>query len=419
MRQNPEKIVIIGAGFGGLQVAKDLAQSGHQIIIIDCHNYHLFQPLLYQVAAGDLESNAIATPLRPLLRSSNIHFHWGCVKTIDWNEKKLYCADHTEIHWDKLILSFGTVTNFFGNKEISENALHLKTIAAAEQVQSKIIAALEKASASTSEVEQQALLHFVIAGGGPTGVEFCGALLELLRIIIPRDYPELPHDISQVTLIQGGDALLPGFAEKLQKKAYAKLQHLGAHIILGKHVDGFDGQTVRIGEQQISASTLIWTAGVTAHPLIHQIPGKKMPHGRIPVDGHCRLIDHAHVYAIGDLAYGENHGTVWPQVAPFAVQSAKHVAKHILSGGKSADLPEFTYKNQGSMAVLKAFDGVCEIPRYHLQIAGLTAWLLWLFIHLYGIIGGRNKILALMDWGVDYIRHSAAITLIREDKSPY
>lgn len=417
MRQNSEKIVIIGAGFGGLHVAKRLAKSEHQVMVIDGHNYHLFQPLLDQVAVGDLESNAIASPLRPLLRAPNIRFHWGCVEKINWNENKIHCTDGIEISWDKLILSFGTVTNFFGNKEIAENALHLKNIEAAEHVQSRIIAALEKASSSVSEEEQRRLLHFVIAGGGPTGVEFCGALLELLRIIIPRDYPELFHSTYQVTLVQGGDALLPGFDEKLQKKAYEKLQNLGADILLGKHADGFDGKTVRLGDVQIPAATLIWTAGVTAHPLIHQIPGKKMHNGRIPVDQHCRLIDHANVYAIGDLAYGENQDKVWPQVAPFAVQSAEHVAKHISSGKKSDHLSQFIYKDPGSMAVLKAFDGVCQIPRYHLQLTGLPAWLLWLFVHLYGIIGGRNRILALLDWGADYIRHNAAVTLIREDNN--
>lgn len=409
-----QRVLILGGGFAGLHVARRLAHSPYAVTVLDQHNYHLFQPLLYQVAAGDLQGNRIATPLRSQLRAHNLRFRYGRAEHIDLAKRQVLCDDGSALSWDKLVLATGSVTNFFGNDAIQSLARHLKGLGAAEALRSGILQNLELACQVPDPESQSALLHFCIAGGGPTGVEFCGALLELLRIILPREYPELPALPYQVTLIQGGEHLLPGFAPFLQKRAEERLGAMGADLLLGVHVKGYDGEWITLDNgTRLHSKTLVWAAGVQASPLAAQIPGGKAHGGRIPVDLHCRLPQHPEVYIAGDLAYGEEAGTPWPQVAPFARQSAQHIAKHLLLASKGGDLPPFHYRDPGSMAVLRSFDAVCQLTRPPMRFTGFPAWGLWLGLHIYSIIGTRNRLATLLDWYGDYWRHTAANTLIR------
>ncbi|MBN6740928.1 NAD(P)/FAD-dependent oxidoreductase [Acidithiobacillus sp. MC6.1] len=414
-----ERVLVLGGGFAGNAAARALGGQGLEVILVDQYNYHLFQPLLYQVAAGDLQAEAIATPLRRLLRGNDVHFRLGRVSELQLSARQVLLADGDIIPYDYLFIALGTVTNFFGNAAIAEHALQLKGMEAAEEVRSRIFSALEAASHCTDPTERRRWLSFVIAGGGPTGVEFCGALAELLRVILPRDYPELHREELQISLVQGGADLLPGFAAPLQAKAASKLQKIGAQLRFHTHVQGFDGQTVQCQQgAAIPARTLVWTAGVTAYPLAATLPGVKGPGGRVIVDEHLRLPAYPEVFVLGDLACSSD-GKGWPQVAPFALQSARHAAQVLQSERDGRTLPRpFVYRDPGSMAVLGRFDAVCQIERWHLQWHGLSAWLLWLGLHLYHIIGTRNRLLTLLDWGTDYLRHGAAVEIIRLPSKP-
>ena len=409
-----ERILILGGGFAGNAAAHALRGQGLEVTLIDQCNYHLFQPLLYQVAAGDLQAEAIATPQRRLLRGGGLHFRLGRVVRLDLPQHSIVLDDGDILPYDYLFIAIGTVTNFFGNAAIASHALQIKGVEAAETLRSRILTALEAASHCTDPAERRRWLSFVIAGGGPTGVEFCGALLELLRVLLPRNYPELQPEEAQVTLVQGSAGLLPGFAAPLQAHAARKLQKLGAQLRFHTHVRDFDGRTVQCQpDAAIPTRTLVWTAGVTANPLAATVPGAKGPGGRIIVDPHLRLPEHPEVFILGDLACSSN-GEFWPQVAPFALQSARHAALLLQSQQQGRVLPPpFAYQDQGSMAVLGRFDGVCQIERWHLRWHGWSAWLLWLGLHLYRIIGTRNRLLTLLDWGTDYLRHSAAVEIIR------
>ena len=413
-----ERVLILGGGFAGTAAARALRGQGLEVTLIDQRNYHLFQPLLYQVAAGDLQAEAIATPQRRLLRGG-LHFRLGRVARLRLPQRSILLDDGDILSYDYLFIALGTVTNFFGNAAIANHALQIKGMEAAEAVRSHIFSALEAASHCTDPAQQQHWLSFVIAGGGPTGVEFCAALLELVRVVLPRDYPELRLEDLQVTLVQGSAALLPGFSAPLQGQAARKLQKLGAQLRFHTHVQGFDGQTVQCQpDPAIPAHTLVWTAGVTANPLAATMPGARGPGGRIIVDPHLRLPGYPEVFILGDLACSSN-GEFWPQVAPFALQSARHVALVLQSQRQGRPLPPpFAYRDPGSMAVLGRFDAVCQIERWHLRWHGWSAWLLWLGLHLYRIIGTRNRLLTLLDWGTDYLRHGAAVEIIRSPTDP-
>lgn len=414
--QKPPHIVILGAGFAGATLARELLEQPVQITLIDNRNYSLFQPLLYQVATGALQSEAIAMPLRRWIKGSNVHHVWGKVVEIDLNHRQVALKDGRSMTYDTLCIALGTHTNFFGNTEIERNALHVKTIEQAEHVRSHIFAELERATACTDAAERAAHLTFTIAGGGPTGVEFATSLLQTLRTLVPREYPELSLDEIKLTVIQGGDALLPGFATTLQRAAEKKLGQLGAELRLNTHVSGFNGCSVRCDNgPEIKTHTLVWTAGVTAPELIAELPVPKGHGNRLLVDEQLRLPDYKDVFVLGDLAQSNRDDVRWPQVAPFALQTAQHVANVIRQtiNGTQEQLKPFKYKDPGSMVVLGHYDAVCQIDRWRLHWHGLSAWILWVGLHVYRIIGLRNRLLLLIDWGTDYLRTGNAVELIR------
>ncbi|MCE5360541.1 MAG: NAD(P)/FAD-dependent oxidoreductase [Acidithiobacillus sp.] len=407
-----DRVLILGGGFAGIAAAKRLAGRGLQVTLLDQHNYHLFQPLLYQVATGELLGEAICTPLRRILSQGGIAFRLGRVETIDLQQRRVTLADGTALSYDYLLLAMGTVTNFFGNQQLARTALDIKGLGAAERARSTVLLALEQASQVQEPILRKAWLHFVIAGGGAAGVEFCAALLETLQALVPSEYPELAPQEIEVTLVHGGERLLPGFASKLQQHAAQRLRHLGANLRLQTHVQRYDGRQVHCDSGPVLlAKTLIWTAGLTANPVLESLPVPKGYGGRLLVDDYLRLPDHPEVFVLGDLAL-RPEGYPCPQVAPFAMQSGHYAAEVVLQLVRQRPLPApFVYRDLGSMSVLGRFDAVCQLGKTNWT--GYPAWMMWLLLHIYRIIGARNRLRALLDWSGDYLRRSPAVQLIR------
>lgn len=411
-------IVILGGGFAGLAAAKALNGKKVTVSVIDSKNYHLFQPLLYQVASGDLNAEAVATPIRRILKTGNLRFILGTVTGLDLDRRIVHLEDGSKLSYDKLMIALGSSTNFYEKPGIARHAHQLKGLPEAEALRSQILLSLERASRCQDPAERLSWLSFVIAGGGTTGVEFCCALLELIHTLLSRDYPELDPGEVSVQLLQGEGTLLPGFAPSLQTYAKTRLNALGVQIRFETHVEDFDGLVVQCSKGlPISSRTLVWAAGVKAHSLAATLPGKKVRGDRVSVNDQLQLPEHPDVFVLGDIA-SRGDGEDWPQVAPFAIQSARHATQVALSSWNLDRSPgPFRYKDPGSMVVLGRYDAVCQIPRWNLKWHGPGAWILWLFFHLYQIIGMRNRALTLIDWGTDYLFHSAAVELIRRQHS--
>lgn len=407
------KVVILGGGFAGLTAVRTLQGQGFSVTLVDRHNYHLFQPLLYQVATGELLSEAIATPLRSLLPGWGATFYWGQIASIDLASRRVRMDDGASLSYDYLFIALGSVTNFFGNTHIEQHALHIKGLSEAEAVRSSVLRALEKASQSIHGGERRAWLHFVVAGGGATGVEFSAALAETLAHLVPQEYPDLDPEELKITLVHGDAMLLPGFSKALQLRAAVKLQRAGVELRLRTHVADYDGEIVRCTRgNALAARTLVWTAGVTANPCLDHLNVPRGKGGRFLVDEHLRLLGNSEVFVLGDLA--EARDSPSPQVAPFAIQSALHAAHYLCSQQAPENaVPPFRYRDPGIMAVLGRFDAVCEIPRWKLHWAGLSAWVLWLALHLYRIVGTGNRLTTLLNWSVDYLRRGTPVQLIR------
>jgi len=407
-----DRILILGGGFAGIAVAKRLAGQGLHITLIDQRNYHLFQPLLYQVATGELLGEAICTPLRRILTARGIGMRLDRVEKIDLGQRQVTLGGGGALSYDYLVIALGTVTNFFGNQELSRSALDIKGLGAAEAARSRILLALEQASQAVDPTLRKAWLHFVIAGGGAAGVEFCAALLETLQELVPGEFPELRWQEIEVTVVHGGEQLLPGFAPRLQEHAAERLRRLGATLRLRTHVQHYDGTQIRCDSgPAILAKTLVWTAGVVANPVLENLAVGKGHGGRLLVDQYLRLPDHPEVFVVGDLALREEEDP-WPQVAPFAIQSGNYAGEAILRLTRQQPLPHpFVYRDLGSMTVLGRFDAVCQLGTT--EWTGYPAWMMWLLLHIYRIIGARNRVRALLDWSGDYLRRNPAVQLIR------
>ncbi len=414
-------IVIIGGGFAGLSAAKALEKKDVRVTLVDTRNYYLFQPLLYQVATGDLHAEAVATPIRRLLRGRNQRFVLGTVTDVDPEQKTVLMEDGSELGYDRLLVAPGSTTQFFGKQDIARRAWHLKGLPEAENLRSQILLALERASRCPDAGDRRAWLNFAIAGGGSTGVECACGLLELFRVLVHRDYPEIdPREIS-VRILQGGSTLIPDFPESLQAYAKKRVEALGGQIHFQTRVEAFDGRTIRLSTgESLSARTLVWAAGVKAPAIAEKVPGEKGDGGRIRVNSHLQLPEYPDIFILGDLARTpDGHH---PQVAPFAIQTARHAARTILASWNLASPPPpFAYQDPGSMVVLGRFDAVCQIPRWNAKWHGPVAWALWLGLHLAKILGTRNRLLTLADWGQDYLFKSAAMEILRplQGSEPY
>lgn len=409
---NIPRIVIIGGGFGGITLARALRKQPVQVVMFDKHNYHTFQPLLYQVASGGLEPDSIAFPIRKLFkRQKNFFFRMAEVQKIAAETKTVFTTIG-EIAYDYLVIATGSKTNFFGNEEL-ENASHgLKNIPEALDLRSLILQNFEKALLTSDLERRDALMNFVIVGAGPTGVETAGALAELKRHILPKDYPELDLRKMDIHLMEAGDRVLSAMSETSSKNSMKALNKLGVHVWVNTRVEKYDGETVHLNSgKTLNAKTLIWAAGVKGET-IHGTE-KHITHGnRIEVDQFNRLKGREGIFAIGDVAmqrtetYPDGH----PMVAPVAIQHAQLLAKNIMSLHFGRKLSPFKYRDKGSMATIGRNKAVVETKRWRTK--GWLAWMMWMAVHLFSLAGFRNKLVVFINWFWSYVTYDRGTRLI-------
>tara|TARA_R110002126_G_scaffold42501_2_gene122617 strand:+ start:2490 stop:3794 length:1305 start_codon:yes stop_codon:yes gene_type:complete len=403
--KNP-RIVIIGGGFAGIALAKQLKNKNVQVVLLDQHNYHNFQPLLYQVATGGLEAGSIAYPIRKVIQEyDDFYFRLTSVQEIDTTNKKII-AEIGELTYDFLVIATGSKTNFFGNKEIKRHSMSMKTIPQALNIRSFILENFEQAVLTTDVVEQNSLINFVLVGGGPTGVELAGALAEMKKAILQKDYPDLDISRMQINLIQSGDRILNTMSEKSSAAAEEFLVNLGVKIWKNVRVTNYDGRTITTNSDLVfDTATVIWTAGVqgavvaglNADALVERVE-------RIRVNAFNQVKGYDDIFAIGDIAsmesldFPQGH----PMMAQPALQQGKLLGKNIISLIDGQQMQPFSYDDKGSMATIGRNKAVVDLPKYH--FSGVFAWFVWMFVHLFSLIGFKNKAVVFLNWVYNYIR---------------
>jgi len=410
-------VVVVGAGFGGLRAARALRKAPVEVLLVDRHNYHLFQPLLYQVATAGLEPEEIAKPVRAVLRGQrNFDFRLAQVTGVDFAARQL-ATDDGPIGYDYLILATGAAANFFGLKGIEQCGLTLKDIPDAVRIRNQVLACFEEAMFEPDAERRRALLTFVVVGGGPTGVEMAGALSELIRLVLVKDYRRLDLKDVRILLLEAGNRLLAGFPERLSEAAASTLWKKHVEVRHGALVTGFDGRaaTLKSGEV-VPARTLIWAAGVQAAPLAKALGVPTAHLGRVKVEPTLQLAGHPEVFVIGDAAYLEAQGPSLPMMAPVAIQMGETAARSIrrLLAGDAA-VP-FVYKDPGSLATIGRNAAVARI--HGISFTGFPAWVVWLVVHIIQLIGFRNRLFVLTNWAWDYFFYDRAVRLITETTHP-
>ncbi len=415
MAQADKVVVIVGGGFGGLNAARALRRAPVNVILLDRNNYHLFQPLLYQVATAGLEPEQIAKPVRAILRGQkNFDFRMVAVAGVDFAQRRLETSAGP-IGYDFLVLSHGGETNFFGLDSMMKNGLGLKDIPDAVRIRNHVLTCFEQAMIEPDPERRRQLLTFVVVGGGPTGVEMAGALSELIRLVLVKDYPRLNIKDVRILLLEATDKILAALPERLREAAVKTLWRKWIEVRFSAVVADFDGERVRLKSGEvIPARTAIWAAGVKAAPLNGRLGLPARRQGRIPVEPTLQVQGHPEVYIIGDAAYlEENGGEPLPMVAPVAIQMGKHAALNIRNAVRGKPLVPFRYRDQGTLATIGRNAAVCNV--YGVQARGFPAWVMWLGIHIVQLIGFRNKLFVLLNWAWDYFFYERAARLITRD----
>ncbi len=409
------RIVIVGAGFGGLRAARALAKADVSITLVDQRNYHLFQPLLYQVATSMLPPESIAYPVRAILRrQKNLEFRLARVESVDFEKREL-TTSAGPIGYDRLVLAVGGRTNFFGLTSVERNGFGLKDLDEAVNVRNQILRSFERALHEPSPERRRAHQTFVVVGGGPTGVESAGALSELVRLVLAKDFAALEIKDVRVILLEATHALLAALPEKLREETALRLWHKHVEVRFGAQVVEFDGERVTLkGGEVIPARTLIWAAGARAAGLIDRLGLAQGAQGRVRIDETLRVLDHDDVFAIGDAAFLERAGQPLPMMAPVAMQQGELVARNVTRSLEGAPLEPFAYRNPGSLATIGRNAAVAHLGRF--AFTGFLAWLLWLAVHVAQLIGFRNKLLVLLEWGWEYFTYERAVRLITADQ---
>ncbi|TDT37147.1 NADH dehydrogenase [Maribacter spongiicola] len=408
------RIVIIGGGFGGVSLAKKLSKQEVQVVLIDKNNYHTFQPLLYQVSTGGLEPDSIAYPLRKVLIGyDNFYFRLAEVQHIDTAGKKLN-TNIGDLSFDYLVVATGSETNFFGNAEIEKNAMSMKSIPQSLNLRSLILENFEQALLTDDYHERDALMNFVIVGGGPTGVELSGALAEIKKGILPKDYPDLDTRRAQINIVQGGDCLLPGFSAQASKKAEDFLEKLGVQVWKGVRVTGYDGKTVTtLTDLKFDAATVVWAAGVKGAGIKGlDAEGVIAGGNRINVNEFNQVVGHPNIFAIGDIACMAtvDNPRGHPMVAQPAIQQGELLGKNLVNLLENKPMKPFVYNDKGSMATVGRNKAVCDIKKFRFQ--GVFAWFVWMFVHLFFLIGFRNRMVVFINWVYNYVRFDREARLI-------
>ena len=404
-------VVIIGGGFAGLYTARMLRKVPVRITLLDRHNYHLFQPLLYQVAMAALNPSDIATPIRAVLRGQkNATVILGEVKSIDTGRKLVTLADR-EVAYDYLVLATGATHSYFGHPEWAKDAPGLKSIDDALDIRRRVLLAFESAEREDDPARRAALLTFVVIGAGPTGVELAGALSEIARQTMVRDFRRIRPENARVILLEGKDRVLPPYPPELSVKAQQQLEELGVEVITNAVVTDVSDREVRIGERVIATHTVLWGAGVQASPLAKSLGVPLDRAGRVLVEADLTIPGHKDVFVLGDLAALQMHNGNWvPGVAPAAIQMGKHTALNLRRAAEGQPLRAFRYNDKGSLATIGRAAAVGEIGRF--KLSGFIAWIAWLGIHIFFLIGFRNRVLVMAQWAWAYFTRQRGARLI-------
>nr|WP_299383697.1 NAD(P)/FAD-dependent oxidoreductase [Allomuricauda sp.] len=408
------RVIIIGGGFGGIALAKKLANQDIQVVLLDKHNYHNFQPLLYQVSTGGLEPDSIAYPIRKVLQGyPNFYFRLAEVVEVIASEKKVM-TNIGDIRYDYLVVATGSETNFFGNKNIENLGMAMKTIPQSLNLRSLILENFEQALLTDDLHERDALMNFVIVGGGPTGVELAGALAEIKKGILPKDYPDLDTRRAQINLVQGSGRILPAMSKIASEKAERFLEKLGVNVWKNIRVTDYDGNRVTTNtDTEFEAATLVWAAGVKAVTLKGLDAKELLARGnRLQVNEFNQVVGHSNIFAIGDVAQmqTESHPNGHPMMAQPAIQQGHNLGLNLIRLLENKPLRPFEYKDKGSMATVGRNKAVVDLKRFKFQ--GVFAWFVWMFVHLYFLIGFRNRVVVFINWVYNYIRFDREARLI-------
>lgn len=410
-----KRVVIVGGGFGGLKLANKLRKSNFQVVLIDRNNYHQFPPLIYQIASAGIEPSSISFPFRKIFQKrKDFYFRMAEVRSI-FPEHKIIQTSIGKIEYDYLVLAAGATTNFFGNKNVEENAMPMKNVGEAMGLRNALLENFERALTCANDVERQELLNIVIVGGGATGVEIAGALSEMKNFVLPKDYPDLPTSLMHIYLIEAGNRLLPAMSKDSSAKVEHYLHSMGVNVLLNKMVTDYDDHRVMLKDgSSIATRTFIWVSGVAAQP-VGNLPESHLGRGRrIIVDAYNRVIGLDDVFAIGDQCIMPDGDDNWkgghPQLAQVAIQQGNLLAKNLKRLEKDKDLKPFKYKNLGTMATVGRNRAVAEFSK--MKFGGFMAWLLWLVVHLRSILGIRNKLIVLLNWLWNYVSYSQSLRMI-------
>lgn len=408
------RVVIIGGGFGGLACARALDGSPIDVLLIDRNNYHLFTPLLYQVATALLNPSDIAYPLRKVFRNSpNVRFRQGAVASIERNRRIVRLGDGTEISYDRLVLATGSVNNYFGNPGVARHTLGMKQLSEAMRLRNHVLSCLEMAAREPDPHERLRWLTFVVVGGGPTGVEYAGALMELLRLVLGRDYPELAIADAKVVLVEGHARLLGQFPPRLGGYAFEILRRRGIEVKLSTLVQDAAADTVTLSSGEIiPCRSVVWSAGVRSNDPLNEAAIARSRSHRLQVDEHLRVIGADGVFAIGDAAAVSWHDGEIAMLSAPAMQEGRYVARLIRDErrGRPGAARPFRYLDKGVMATIGRNAAVAQIGA--LSLRGFIGWIGWLTVHIYYLIGFRNRLAVLASWGWNYLKKDRAIRII-------
>jgi NADH:quinone reductase (non-electrogenic) len=408
--RRPE-VVIVGGGFGGLYTARTLRRAPVHVTIVDRRNHHLFQPLLYQVATAALNPADIAAPIRSVFRGwPNVSVLLAEAVAVDLQTKTLVLADGT-LSYDYLVLATGATHSYFGHEEWAPFAPGLKSIEDALEIRRRVLLAYEMAERERDPERRGEWLTFVIIGGGPTGVELAGALAEISRQALSREFQHIDPSHARIILIEGVARVLPSYPEDLSAKAQQQLERLGVDVRTGARVTGIDATGVTLGHERIPARTIVWAAGVAASPLAASVGAARDRAGRVRVDPTLAVPGHDDVFVIGDLAAVEQDGHLVPGVAPAAIQMGRHVARQIRRALAGQPRQPFRYRDKGSFATIGRGKAVGELVG-GVKLSGFLAWVAWLAIHIFFLIGFRNRVLVLFQWAYSYVTFRRGARLI-------
>lgn len=417
-KTDQKRIVIIGAGFAGLKLARKIYQHNFQVVLIDQNNYHQFQPLFYQVATSGLEPSAISFPLRKIFQKQrNVFIRVAEVEKIIPEEKTLETSLGTT-WYDYLVIATGAMTNFFGMDSFAVNSIPMKSVSEALYLRNTLLENFERAVTRNNKNEVNGLLNVVVVGGGPTGVEVCGSLAEMKKFVLPKDYPELDFSQMTITLVEANDHLLHGMSKEAGEKAFRYLIDLGVEVKLEHKVLNYDGLEVSLEDKEsFRTNNLIWAAGVKGQMPAGIRPEFVVRGNRIKVNKFNQIDDIPDVFAIGDIAYMEtaDYPNGHPQVAQVALQQAKNLAINLLNLQNGREMIPFQYRDKGSMATIGRNRAVVDLPI--LRFGGFPAWLVWMFVHLMSIVGVKNRLLIFINWLWNYLTYDQSLRLILRSAS--